>query len=83
MLRAREAGARLGSHVVHVGVLGFVFVLPVVLGGLAGQALARRWERPLVAVACILIGVAIGAVASWRQIQRGLDPPGRGPGERS
>jgi fructose-specific phosphotransferase system IIC component len=80
MLRARAHRRTMWEHLAHVGILGFVFALPVVAAAFAGRALAERTGARWVAVACILVGAAIGAFASWHQIQRSLrDDDARGP----
>ena len=75
MLHARARRAALWSQIAHVGVLGFVFVLPVVLAAFAGRALGSYTGSRSAPVVAILTGVIVGAYASWRQIQRSLDPP--------
>lgn len=82
MLQARARRAALWSQIAHVGVLGFVFVLPVVLGAFAGRALGRYTGSRSAPVAAILAGVLVGGYASWRQIQRSLSSPRSGASRR-
>jgi len=72
-LRRRRRPPGLFAHLAQVGVLGWVFVLPVVAlawaGHLVGLALGERvWP----AVAGLLAGLALGAYLTWRNLREGL-----------
>lgn len=68
----RGKPATIFAHLAHVGVLGWVFILPVIgltyAGHLAGRATGERWP----AVAGLLAGVALGAYLTWRNVRDGL-----------
>lgn len=71
-IRRRRARPRIFAHLAHVGVLGWVFILPVVgltyLGHLAGRASGTTWP----AVAGLLGGLALGAYLTWRNVKDGI-----------
>lgn len=67
--RARAEGESLWRHLVHVGVLGWTFVLPVVLGAVLGRALAHWTGVRQLALVPLLLGVVVGAYAVWRQVR--------------
>lgn len=72
MSRARSRPANIWRHVIDVGALGFVFVLPVVAGAMVGRALARWTGQSWLAIATLLLGLAIGAYGAWRHLERSL-----------
>lgn len=71
-MRKRRERPRIFAHLAHVGVLGWVFILPVVglayLGHLASRATGALWP----AVAGLLAGLALGAYLTWRNVRDGL-----------
>lgn len=69
MARSRAATSSLWRHLAHVGVLGWVFVLPVVLGAVVGRLLMRSTGQKPLALAPLLLGVLLGAYAVWRQVR--------------
>lgn len=73
----RMAASRRRRHLAwrnlaHVGVLGWVLVLPIVAGALLGGLLVR-WTgiRPL-GLLGLLLGVLAAAYAAWREIRGSL-----------
>jgi ATP synthase protein I len=72
MARSRRASQPLWRHLVHVGVLGWVFVLPVVLGAVLGRMLEHWTGRRGAALAALLLGVLVGMYAAWRELSGGL-----------
>jgi ATP synthase protein I len=72
MARGRARGATPWRHLVHVGVLGWMFILPVVGGAFLGGALARITGRAMFAIGPLLLGVAAGAYGVWRQVRGSL-----------
>lgn len=73
----REKVGNLWQQVARVGTLGWMIVLPIVGGALAGHLLDRhfgtgvRW-----ALALMSVGVMAGGFALWRAIQEGADKRG-------
>lgn len=59
-------------HLLHVGALGWMFVLPVVAGAFAGRALATATGRAAYGVGPLAAGIAIGAYIVWRQVRQSL-----------
>lgn len=70
---ARQQSAGFWRHVAHVGSLGFVFVLPLVAGAALGRVVAVWTGRPGWALGLLLVGLIVGAVASWRLIRESID----------
>lgn len=73
LARARRQEGSLWRHVAHVGSLGFVFVLPLVAGAALGRLVAQRTGQSGFAVALLLVGLVVGAFASWRLIRLSLE----------
>lgn len=70
--RARLAGEpSVASRLAQIGVLGWMIVLPALLGVLLGRWLDRSfgtalfWTAPL-----LLLGLAVGCWSAWRWMQR-------------
>lgn len=72
MSRARQQRDAAWRHLVHVGVLGWVFVLPVVAGVAAGRLLARVTGVRALALVGLLVGLALGGFAAWREIRHSM-----------
>lgn len=86
--KARRLGlarARHGSawrHLAQVGVLGWLFILPVLLGVFLGHLVAVRTGGQAPLLVGLFGGLAIGAYVAWRQIRRSIetdDEEGGGP----
>ena len=72
IVRARRRGDSFWSQLVHVGVLGWMFVLPVIVAAFLGGIVARETGiRPL-AVGFIIAGVLVGAYVVARQLKRSV-----------
>ena len=69
--RANHAG--LWHHLAHVGVLGWVFILPVIGGVMLGRWLAHGLHASWPTLAGIIAGVLVGGVGVWLQLRRSLD----------
>ena len=71
-MRRRGERPRIFAHLAHVGVLGWVFILPLVgltyLGHLAGRAIGATWP----AVAGLLVWLALGVYVTWRNVKDGV-----------
>lgn len=76
MADARRRGDRGWSSLAHVGTLGWVFVLPVVLGAMAGGLLARMTGHRAWVLIPMLLGVAVGSYLVWWQLRRTAAEPG-------
>jgi predicted F0F1-ATPase subunit len=72
----RRARARrrqsLWSHLSSVGILGWVFVLPVVAFTLLGKLLADRYDRPAITLVGLAFGLLTGGLSAYRNIRRSL-----------
>ena len=86
MARARRSKDPMWRYLAHVGVLGWMFILPVVLGAAGGHLLARWTGIRWLAVVGLLAGLATGSYVTWRQVRGSLEeaehedqPPADGP----
>lgn len=70
---ARASHVGVWRHLAHVGVLGWVFILPVIGGVVIGRWLSRWLETSLPTLVGILAGVLAGGVGVWLQLRRSLD----------
>lgn len=73
MARARRSHDPMWRYLAHVGVLGWMFILPVVLGAAGGRLLARWTGMRWLAVVGLLAGLGTGAYVAWRQVRRSLE----------
>ena len=71
--RDRRREPRLFRHLAHVGVLGWVFVLPVIALAWFGHFLTQRTGQIAWAVGGVLSGVAIGAYLVFRNVRDSLE----------
>lgn len=72
--RARSASSSIWRHLANVGVLGWIFLLPVLLGLVAGRLIAGRLglgRGPV--LAGLLVGLVVGAWTSWWHVRRSLE----------
>jgi uncharacterized membrane protein YfcA len=69
MARSRQAAPSFWRHLAHVGVLGWVFVLPVVFGAMLGRLLVHSTGRKALGLAPLLLGVLVGAYGVFRQVR--------------
>ncbi len=66
----RDGEPSVGRHLAQIGVLGWMIVLPMLLGMFAGRWLDGRfnsgvfWTAPL-----LLAGLALGCWSAWRWMQ--------------
>ena len=75
LLRSRRTRSPFWSQLVHVGVLGWMFILPTVLFAAAGHLVGRATGRNGWAVAGVVIGVLVGAYVAWRHVAPTLEDP--------
>lgn len=59
-------------HLASVGVLGWMFVLPLLLFAYLGHFLAKSTGELWPAVAGVGVGLLVGAYLAWRQLRRDL-----------
>ncbi|MGE0323588.1 MAG: AtpZ/AtpI family protein [Polyangiaceae bacterium] len=69
MEQARRQPRGFWQNLVHVGVLGWLFVIPVVFFTFVGRFAARVVGQPALAVALIVVGVGVGGYAVWHQLR--------------
>jgi ATP synthase protein I len=68
---SREGEPSLTRYVGQIGVLGWIIVLPILLGLFIGRWLDHRlgtgifWSAP-----SMLVGVVVGGYAAWKWMQR-------------
>jgi uncharacterized membrane protein YfcA len=70
--RTRQRRAPLWRQLAHVGALGWLLALPVVLGGLAGRAIGSLVDAQWPALTGLLLGLVIGLVAVYAAVKRSL-----------
>jgi ATP synthase protein I len=70
---ARRRQPSLWRHLEQVGVLGWVFMLPVLLGLFLGHLVAGRVGTRAPVLVGLFGGLAVGAWAAWRQVRRALE----------
>ncbi len=74
--RATRRRQSLWSHLSSVGILGWVFVLPLVSFTLLGKLLADRYERPAITLVGLAFGLLTGGLSAYRNIRKSLvEPP--------
>lgn len=81
MARGRRTRSSPWLALAHAGALGWVLILPAVLGVALGRLLERATGRGGLTVLLLLVGLALGAALVARQVRRALqeEEPGRGP----
>lgn len=72
MARARRRAPLGWRHLSSVGVLGWLFIIPVVLGAFAGRLVARTWHTPGATLIGLGLGLAAGAYVAFRHVQTSL-----------
>ena len=72
MLRGRRPQPTVWRYLAQVGVLGWLFILPVVGLAALGRWIGRVLGEPRLALAGLLAGLALGASLVWRSVQRSL-----------
>ena len=60
-------------HLAHVGVLGWVFMLPVIALAWIGHLIAAATHQLWPAVVGVLTGVLLGGYLVWRNVRDSLD----------
>jgi predicted F0F1-ATPase subunit len=73
MERARRERRSLWTTLYQAGALGWVFVLPVVLGAGLGRLIAQHTGRPAATLVGLGLGLLMGGWSAWRNIQRSMD----------
>ncbi len=67
----REGERTIGQNLAMIGALGWAVVIPTLLGVVIGHWLDKRMQSGIFCTACFLvIGLVIGCVLAWKQIQR-------------
>ena len=70
--RDRKRRPILWKQLAHVGVLGWVFILPVIALAWGGHALAQRMGQLWPSVIGLGSGIALGAYLVWRNLRESL-----------
>jgi hypothetical protein len=76
MAAARLRHDSLFRHLAHVGVLSWMFVLPLVLSAFLGRLLANTFQRQELGLAALGVGLVTGIWLVWRQLSRSLPHEG-------
>lgn len=66
--RSRTVRRSFWQGLIHVGALGWMFVIPVVIGAFVGHWLRRFTSSRSLSVAPLLLGVAIGVYVVAREL---------------
>lgn len=74
--RATRQRRSFWSHLSSVGILGWVFVLPVIAFTLLGKVLADRYDRPAITLVGLAFGLLTGGLSAYRNIQKSLAESG-------
>lgn len=72
LAKKRDRKPPILRHLAHVGVLGWIFILPVVLLAWLGHEVSLVLNATWPAVFALLLGVAIGAYGVWRNVSESL-----------
>lgn len=72
MSAARRAPASLLHNLAHVGVLSWMFILPIVVAAFLGRLLASWSGQRWVTLVVLGIGLVLGAYLVWRQLAPSL-----------
>lgn len=85
-IRRRRDRPATWRHLAHVGVLGWVFVLPTVACAWLGHWIAVRSDRLWPAIVGVAAGVVLGTYLVWRNLREALDefesPEDEGDGKK-
>ena len=73
LARARRRPAAVWSALVRTAGLGWLLVLPLVLGAAGGRLAARWLGRPWIALVGVGVGLAVGGYGVFRQVKLGLE----------
>lgn len=76
--RARARESSLWRTVTHAGTLGWMLVLPMVLGGFLGHHFFKQHGHPWPAIAGVVLGLVVGGYGVWRSVQRSLEQEDNG-----
>lgn len=76
MTRARRERDSFWQHVLHLGVVGWMFVLPALAGAFTGRFVAQWTGSRAAAVGPLALGLIVGAYAVWRQLRSSWDENG-------
>jgi uncharacterized membrane protein YfcA len=71
--RSRRKRSSPWRTAIHAGTLGWMLVLPAVLGGALGHYLGRAIGKTWPAVVGVMLGLIIGAYGVWRQVRTSLE----------
>lgn len=69
---ARGSKSATLDNLILVGVLSWVFVLPLLAGVFSGRFLASRLGWPHLRIIGLVAGLVIGLYAAWRQVHRSI-----------
>ncbi len=70
--RARRSRPLLWATLARVIGLGWVFILPLVVGAALGRLIARSLGRPWIALVGLALGLFSGVYGVFRQVKGGL-----------
>lgn len=73
MARARRGRSTLWRSLVHVGTLGWLFILPLVALTALGRSLGMHFGQRAYAIAGLLAGLVLGGYLVWRNLRHSLE----------
>lgn len=75
MRRGRRQRDNIWSYLANVGVLGWLFIVPVIAFVLLGRWIGDQFGHDWHAIIGLLIGLFVGAGLAWRAVSRAIDEP--------
>ena len=72
MARARRERRNFWRTLSHVGVLGWLFVLPLVVGVAVGRYLADTTGYGIYVLVGLVVGLLVGGYVAWKAVQAAL-----------
>lgn len=70
---ARKSGDTVWRHLAHMGVLGWLMILPILLGLWVGRVIARSTGSPVPLLLGLFSGLGVGAYVVFRQVRSSLE----------
>ncbi len=71
--RARATRRSPWRTALRAGALGWILVLPVVLGGIGGRHFGQRMGASWLGAAGVVFGLLLGAYGVWHTVRRTID----------
>lgn len=66
----RDGEGSVARHLAQIGVLGWIIVVPMLLGAFLGRWLDRMWDTGIFWTAPLLfVGLALGCWSAWKWVR--------------